>query len=193
MDSCKENTEIVENSESENTENKGVIILTLDEKKMFIHEKYFTLLKTIEKMTDDINDECGDDKIIPLSIHSKTIEKILEFCEFQLNNNLTFKHVEDLPDTPLKKEITKLNNPTWEWIFQFYDIESPENINDTDLKRIANLVLAANYLDFEILIHSTCKIIASIIKLHSPEWIKSKFEGFDEDNENQSDEEQTTN
>ena len=132
------------------------------------------LIKTIvnnEGSDDDEDDKSFDD--IPLAnVSEKILKLILIFCEYHYENKM-----EEI-EKPLKPNFKECVS---EWDYNFISLTNFEELNYKDkMDMVAEIILAANYLDIKDLIELGCSKVASEIKGLTSEQIKEKF-GFDDD------------
>jgi S-phase kinase-associated protein 1 len=120
-----------------------------------VDEKVARMSQTVANMLDDI----GADAPITLhNITSKTLSKVLEYCEYHVNDP-----VESTDSDDENENKTKEISP---WDKQFCEI---------DQSNLFELILAANFLDIKPLLDVTCKTVANIIKGKTPEEIRKTF------------------
>ena len=112
---------------------------------------------TIKNMLNDLGDDASNVPIVLPNINSKILGKIIEYCNYHVNNDNT-KLVKDSTEKG-KDEITP-------WDVDFCKI---------DQKDLFELILAANYLDIKPLLDLTCKTVANMIKGKTPEEIRITF------------------
>lgn len=119
-----------------------------------ISKSDISISSTIQNMINDF----GEDSNVPIplnNVDSKTLEKIVEYCEHY--GTLPKKDTNDVKEE--RREMT-------EWDKQFVVM---------DQKFLFNLILAANYLDIKPLLDLTCKQVANMIKGKTPEEIRVTF------------------
>ena len=112
-------------------------------------------LTTIKTMIDDLGE--GDDggEIVPLpNVRAVILEKIIQWATHHKND-----------DPPSPEGIDKTDDIS-EWDSEFLKV---------DQKTLFGLILAANYLDIQPLLETTCKTVANLIRGKTPEQIQDTF------------------
>lgn len=111
---------------------------------------------TIKSMIDDLEGcDLNSTPIILYNVNTKTLDKIIKFCDYHFN---------DLKD--VKSDDNKSKNELSEWDNKFCEMPQEE---------LFELILAANYLDIKSLLDTTCKAVANMIKGKTPEEIRKTF------------------
>jgi len=127
-----------------------------DEFKMPI--RYARMSVTIANMLDDIEDDGEDSTVIPLTnIKKDIIKRFAAFCE---------KHFDDKPITDEQKELEMRVKPLEGWDRDFVNVP---------LSILYELITTANFLDFKLMLNTTCKAVAEMIKGKTPTEIKKIF------------------
>jgi len=132
-----------------------VLLQSEDDQQFSVLKNVVECSATIKNMLSDMGVE---QQIIPLpNIKGKTLKKILEFCQQQIENPTV------IPDE--KKDEKRTDNIS-EWDKTFCNV---------DIDFLFELILGANYLDIKPLLDLTCKTVANMIKGKTPEEIRTKF------------------
>ena len=107
---------------------------------------------TIKTMLDDLGGGDDNDELIPLpNIGAAILEKIILWASHHKNDD----NVEGGTDDDIS-----------EWDSEFLKV---------DQKTLFGLILAANYLDIQPLLETTCKTVANLIRGKTPEQIQDTF------------------
>lgn len=144
-------------SEAKQTmETKELFTIVLDDGSEYVCEaKRFV---TIKNLLDDIDDE--DENPLPVPGISKEIfELVIKFMELHPSE-------EDIKNSTEEGQQELRVNCLEQKDIDFFKME---------LKIIFELILAANYLDFKLLLEYSCKNIAEMIKGKKPDEIKKVF------------------
>lgn len=127
----------------------AVVLVSSDNMEFKVDEDVANKFVTVKNLMEDI----GSDGAIPLTeVDSKTLEKVITYTKYHLENPFTQNEDE--------KYMTS-------WDEQFCNVD-----RDT----IFALVLAANYLDYKELLETTTQKIADMIKGKTPEQIRELFQ-----------------
>jgi len=121
-----------------------------------------TVETAIKKDDDDDNDD--EEYMIPQDgvdlpkVSPHVLKKVISFCEYYVTDPMN-----EIPK-PLKKELKEY---VQEWYAQFLD--------SMDEDALADVIMAANYMDVRPLLNLTCAKVAIIIRDMSPEEIREKY------------------
>ena len=131
-----------------------VKLLTSDEKVHEVPREVACMSATIKNILEDVEDS---DTPVPLpNITSKTLEKVIEYCDYH------HSHPEEFTEEKGRPEPTFV----YPWDAEFCK---------TDNATIFELILAANFLDIKPLLDLGCKTVATQIKGKTAEEIRQMF------------------
>jgi hypothetical protein len=130
---------------------ENIKLITSEGETFETNEKITNQMVTVKNMIDDIGLEELSEGIPLPNINNDTLQKVIEFASQHQD--------EDASDD----ERVKLT----EWDQEFFKMMDQESI--------FKIILAANYLDYELLLNSGCKIVANMIKGKTPEQIRQTF------------------
>lgn len=137
-------------------------LISMDGKKFNVSKRIAAMSKLIQEMLNEDEDDDDDDNNdvdIPLpNVHSKELEKVIEYCTYHVDNPM--KEISKPLKTP------KINEYISEFDAKFINIKK---------ELIFELILAANYLDIKSLLDLGCAKIASMIKGKDPEQVRKDF------------------
>lgn len=102
---------------------------------------------------------------------------------FELEKDLIEKSVlvknllEDIGDDGDNVEIplNNVSSETFEKVIKYLKNEKDENFFEMDKDRLFELILAANYLDIEVLLDDGCRKVADMIKGKPVEYLRELF------------------
>lgn len=126
-------------------------------------EKLDVDLEVVQKSTilKNMIEDTGKEGEIPIpNIQLPILKKVLEFCEHYRASN-----PREIRKPLVSKELTE--NGVEEWDARFIEMEKVDDLID--------LIVAANFLDIEGLVHLGCAKIATFIKGKSVEEIRDVF------------------
>ena len=119
-------------------ENNSLIKLQVEDKQFNVEKKYLDMCITLKNLIEDTGEDI--EEVIPIkNIESRIFEKIINFCKHHYGSDIDITIESELP----------------EWDMEFCNI---------DLDDISKLLLAGNFLEFNLLINVCCKYIAEQIK-----------------------------
>jgi S-phase kinase-associated protein 1 len=129
-----------------------ISLRTSDEREYQVERNIILQSQLIKKMLEDLENV----ETIPLeNISSSTLDIILEYARL---------HKDDVvPEEPVEKSIEDLT-------------EEDLRLLDIDHKKLFEVIIAANYLDFPSLLDVGCRIVAKRIKGKTVEQIQETFE-----------------
>jgi S-phase kinase-associated protein 1 len=129
-----------------------ISIRTSDGKEYSVENSIITQSQLIKKMLEDLENV----DTIPLeNINSSTFDVILEYAT---------QHKDDIvPEEPVEKSIEDLT-------------EEDLRLLDIEHKKLFEIIVAANYLDFPSLLDVGCRIVAKRIRGKTVEEIQTEFE-----------------
>ncbi|XP_059065400.1 SKP1-like protein 1B [Cryptomeria japonica] len=108
--------------------------------------------ETIKNMIEDT----GVESVVPLpNVSSNILAKVMEYCKY---------HVEAAKTSEEKSAISEEDVKKWDQEFV-----------KVDQATLFDLILAANYLNINNLLHFTCQTVADMIEGKSPEEIRKTF------------------
>ncbi len=129
-----------------------ISLKTSDDKEYQIDRNVIIQSQLIKKMLEDLENI----ETIPLeNINSSTFDIILEYANLHKNDVI--------PEEPVEKSIDDLT-------------EEDLQLLDIDHKKLFEVIVAANYLDFPALLDTGCRIVAKRIRGKTVEQIQETFE-----------------
>ncbi|GLJ36416.1 hypothetical protein SUGI_0731180 [Cryptomeria japonica] len=108
--------------------------------------------ETIKNMIEDTSVE----SVVPLpNVNSKILAKVIEYCKYHVDAAKTTEETTAISEGGVKK-----------WDQEYVKV---------DQATLFDLILAANYLNINNLLHFTCQTVADMIEGKSPEDIRKTF------------------
>ncbi|GLJ36415.1 hypothetical protein SUGI_0731140 [Cryptomeria japonica] len=108
--------------------------------------------ETIKNMIEDT----GVESVVPLpNVNSKILAKVIEYCKYHVDAAKTTEETTAISEGDVKK-----------WDQEYVKV---------DQATLFDLILAANYLNINNLLHFTCQTVADMIEGKSPEEIRKTF------------------
>lgn len=128
-----------------------LVLATEDGVKKTVSKTNMMVSSFIKKMDQAFDGKLNDAEVIPISVDSKVLDKIIEYCDHYEGNTPAVE--------PISPEIN-------EWDTTFIDMSI------LDVCELAN---KANYMEIESLIHLCSKKVANWLKVTNSEDIKKTF------------------
>lgn len=147
-----------------------VILIANDKKEFEVPDDAAQLSVLVKTMItkDDSSENDSDDESpmrVPLpNVDSDVLEKIIAFCKHHVDN--------PMPEIEKPLKSSKLSEVVPEWDAKYID--------DLPLELLYRLILAANYMDINSLLHLGCAKVGSLMKGKTPEQIKEELHIYNE-------------
>ncbi|KAL5196408.1 hypothetical protein ABZP36_010038 [Zizania latifolia] len=139
-------------------EKKMITLKSSDDQEFEVEEAVAMESQTIRHM---IEDDCADNGIPLPNVNSKTLSKVIEYCN---------KHAH-AASKPSDDANASANNSTSGEDLKNWDADFVK----VDQATLFDLILAANYLNIKGLLDLTCRTVADMIKGKTPEEIRKTF------------------
>jgi hypothetical protein len=142
-----------------NNTNKMMTLVSKDGTIFYIDIETVKQSITIKDMLDSLGDE--DDAPIPIpNVEGSTMKKVLTFCDYVRNNAEATQNLENWNND------RTYTVPLPQWFSDFITVEQ---------SIVFEIILAANFLDIQLLLNLGCKYVASLIRNKTPEELRSLF------------------
>eukprot|EP00013_Stygamoeba_regulata_P026121 CAMPEP_0177655638 /NCGR_PEP_ID=MMETSP0447-20121125/15090_1 /TAXON_ID=0 /ORGANISM="Stygamoeba regulata, Strain BSH-02190019" /LENGTH=228 /DNA_ID=CAMNT_0019159603 /DNA_START=107 /DNA_END=790 /DNA_ORIENTATION=- len=153
-------------------EGAPVRLSSTDGREFEVSRQVAYMSETVKNLVEDVGDEM--DSAIPLaSVHSLDLEEVIKYCQYHEKhpeiNAVKQPRKWGKWDIPIDQQYA---NTICAWDQQFID--------QLGVKRIFDVMLAANYLDVKPLLRLLCKAVANQMKGKSPQEIRAYF-GIEKD------------
>ena len=136
-----------------------ISIISKDNKLFSINIESIKISNTIKNMLEDLGEQ--SDEAIPIfTINGSILEKVLIFCDYVYNNP------RELDFFQMWANDKSFAIPIPEWFKDFISVEE---------QMLFDIIIAANFLDIQLLINLGCKVIADSIRHKTPAELKQKF------------------
>ncbi|XP_059065089.1 SKP1-like protein 1A isoform X2 [Cryptomeria japonica] len=131
---------------------KPSVLLSSDDEMFEVDQAVAFASETIKNMIEDTSVE----SVVPLpNVNSKILAKVIEYCKYHVDAAKTTEETTAISEGGVKK-----------WDQEYVKV---------DQATLFDLILAANYLNINNLLHFTCQTVADMIEGKSPEDIRKTF------------------